>query len=86
MGKECSMREVDPCGHISLKLCSQHFKPQSASTEQVKLRLRADAIPTLFAFPELLRKVCRAYSVSSLLKFGFTFEGIFCAHLLFYYI
>ena len=78
MGKECSTREVDPCGQISLVLATLQTSERFDRTGQT-VRLRSDAI-TLFAFPEHLRKV------SSLLKFGFTFEGIFCAHLLFYYI
>ena len=68
MGKECSTREVDPCGQISLVLATLQTSERFDRTGQT-VRLRSDAI-TLFAFPEHLRKV------SSLLKFGFTFEGI----------
>ena len=54
----------------------------SASTEQVKLY-----VCVLMPYQPYLhfRNTSERY-VSSLLKFGFTFEGIFCAHLLFYYI
>ena len=59
--------------------CARNTSNLSASTEQAKLY-----VCVLMRYQPYLhfRNTFERY-VSSLLKFGFTFEGIFCAHLLF---